>query len=71
MTVVNPVVTIGGAQAVVQFSGLAPGFANLYQLNVQVPPGAQAGEQSVVISVQTAYGPIVSPAALLPVGQSN
>jgi len=70
-TVVNPVVTIGGAQADVFFSGLAPGFANLYQLNVQVPPGAQAGEQSVAISVQTASGPIVSPAALLPVGQSN
>ena len=71
MTVVNPVVTIGGASAVVQFSGLAPGFASLYQLNVRVPPGAQAGEQSVLISVQTPHGPIVSPAALLPVGQSN
>jgi uncharacterized protein (TIGR03437 family) len=50
------------------FSGLAPGFASLYQLNVRVPQGAQAGEQNVVISVQTTAGQLVSPAALLLVG---
>jgi uncharacterized protein (TIGR03437 family) len=36
-------VTIGGQNAAVAFSGLAPGFAGLYQVNVTVPPGISAG----------------------------
>jgi uncharacterized protein (TIGR03437 family) len=43
-TVVPPTVTIGGVPAGVQFSGLAPGFAGLYQVNVQVPNSAPAGD---------------------------
>jgi uncharacterized protein (TIGR03437 family) len=55
---VNPVtVTFGGQQAVVDFAGLAPGFAGLYQVNARVPSGltpandvplqlAVAGQQS-------------------------
>jgi uncharacterized protein (TIGR03437 family) len=43
-TVVNPVTaTIGGINAPVHFAGLTPGFAGLYQVNVQVPAGVSAG----------------------------
>jgi len=36
-------VTIGGVAAKVTYSGLAPGFAGLYQVNAQVPLDAAAG----------------------------
>jgi uncharacterized protein (TIGR03437 family) len=36
-------VTIGGVAALVTYSGLAPGFAGLYQVNAQVPMGVPAG----------------------------
>ena len=43
-TVAIPSVTIGGVPAVsVPFSGLAPGFVGLYQVNVQVPTAAPSG----------------------------
>ncbi len=45
-TVVTPTVTIGiGTQpATVLFSGLAPGFVGLYQVNVTVPADAPSGD---------------------------
>lgn len=43
-TVETPVVKIGGVQAVVSFSGIAPGNAGQYQINVQVPSGVQPGD---------------------------
>ena len=42
-TLATPTVTIGGVSGTVIFSGLAPGFVGLYQINVQVPPGAPTG----------------------------
>ena len=42
-TTTIPKVTIGGAQANVMFSGLAPGFAGGYQVNALVPPGSSKG----------------------------
>jgi uncharacterized protein (TIGR03437 family) len=42
-TAVVPQVSIGNIAASVTFSGLAPGFAGLYQVNAQVPAGVPAG----------------------------
>ncbi|MDQ2901197.1 MAG: hypothetical protein M3Y07_15575, partial [Acidobacteriota bacterium] len=49
-TRVTPTVTIGGLPAQVLFSGLAPGFVGLYQINVIVPSAAPTGAQSIVIT---------------------
>ena len=56
-------VTIGGVNAMVSFSGLAPGFVGLYQVNAVVPTGLASGNQAVVITV----GDSKSNSALLPI----
>ena len=60
---VTPTVTIGNVSAPVQFSGLAPDFAGLNQINVVVPAGIAAGNQPVVVTV----GNVSSPPVNLPV----
>jgi uncharacterized protein (TIGR03437 family) len=46
-------VTIGGVPADVSFSGLAPGYVGLYQVNAQVPAGLAANAATpVVISME-------------------
>ncbi|HXI42432.1 MAG TPA: S8 family serine peptidase [Bryobacteraceae bacterium] len=62
-TLTQPEVTIAGQSATVQFSGLAPGFPGLYQVNVEIPAGVPSGVQPVVIKINGA----TSPAANLPV----
>jgi uncharacterized protein (TIGR03437 family) len=42
-TIGTPIVTLGGQRVSVTFSGLAPGFAGLYQVNIQIPSGAPSG----------------------------
>ena len=56
-TTLQPVITIGGVTAQPIFSGLAPGFVGLYQVNVQVPANAPVGNQ---INVSLAIGNAVS-----------
>lgn len=41
---------IGGAPAQVTYAGLAPGFAGLDQVNVQVPAGTPSGSQNLRVS---------------------
>ncbi len=60
-TVSVPVVQIGGVTATVQYSGLAPQFTGLYQINVLVPANAAVGSDAVTVSI----GGVTSPAAFL------
>ena len=54
-TVTLPTVTIGGVTATPSFSGLAPGYVGLYQVNVPVPATVAAGSAvPVVISMDGA-----------------
>ena len=50
-TLSHPIVQIGGVFATVVYSGLAPGFAGLYQVNVTVPPGLTTGNLPMVITI--------------------
>ena len=43
-TTTLPTVTIGGVPGEVSFSGLAPGFVGLYQVNVEVPASTTTGD---------------------------
>jgi len=65
-TSTTPTVTVGGQSATVSFSGLAPGFPGLYQVNLTVPTNISASTtpgQPVVVSI----GGVSSPAVDLPV----
>ena len=61
-TTTTPVVTIGGVDAEVKFSGMTPGNAALYQVNAVVPETG-LGLQPVTISI----GGAISAPSLLPV----
>ena len=51
LTRVQPTVTIGGIEARVLFSGMAPGFVGLWQINAEVPASVVPGSAvSLVVS---------------------
>jgi uncharacterized protein (TIGR03437 family) len=56
-TLTLPKVTIGGIDAVVSYSGLAPSFAGLYQVNAIVPLGVIPGN---AVQVQISIGNVAS-----------
>ena len=62
-TTTTPTVTIGGVNAPVGFSGLAPGIVGLYQVNVTLPASVPSGNQPIVLSI----GGQSTAAAILPV----
>ena len=62
-TTATPTVTIGGVTASTTYSGLAPGFVGLYQINAVVPSGLGTGNKPVVITT----GSVASNPSLLPV----
>lgn len=65
LTTTTPTVTIGGVAAVVYYSGLAPGYVGLYQVNVLVPMSVTPGNAvPVVLSMGTATSNTVTIAVM-------
>jgi uncharacterized protein (TIGR03437 family) len=50
-TVATPTVTIGGLPVKVLFSGLTPGFAGLYQVDIQAPDGVTGDDVPIAVSI--------------------
>jgi uncharacterized protein (TIGR03437 family) len=50
-------VVVGGLNANVAFSGLAPNFVGLYQVNVVVPAGAGSGNLPLIVAVDGTASP--------------
>jgi len=65
-TIGTPVVTIGGVSAQILFSGLAPGFVGLWQINAVVPENAPAGDN---LPVQVSINGAVSNTVTMAVAQ--
>jgi uncharacterized protein (TIGR03437 family) len=53
-TVATVTLSIGGRPASVTYSGLAPGFVGLYQVNAVVPTGLSAGNHEILIQAGSA-----------------
>lgn len=58
-TVAAATVKIGGISGTVPFSGLAPDFVGLNQVNVVIPQGVKSGNQPVVLTIGGASSPPV------------
>jgi uncharacterized protein (TIGR03437 family) len=54
-TTVTPTVYLGATPMSPSYSGLAPGFVGLYQVDVQIPPGLPSGTVPLVITSGSAY----------------
>ena len=62
-TKTQPTITVGGQTATLQYSGLAPDYVGLYQVNFVVPQGVGTGQQPITCSI----GGVTSKTAYLPV----
>ncbi len=51
LTAQQPTVTVGGRDATVLASALAPGFVGLYQVAIRMPPGVAPGNQPVILTI--------------------
>ncbi len=58
-TTYTPTVTVAGASAGIAFSGLAPGFIGLYQINAIVPTTAPSGSDDLIVTVNGNVGKTV------------
>lgn len=58
-TLSQTTVTIGGLDAPVSYSGLAPGLVGVYQINTAVPHSAASGPQDLVLTVEGQSSPPV------------
>ncbi|HTR37173.1 MAG TPA: hypothetical protein VMH80_14810 [Bryobacteraceae bacterium] len=63
-TVLPVTATVGGVAAEVPFSGLAPGFVGLYQVNVTVPAGVSPGPAVAVVLKEGSFS---SPPVTVPI----
>ena len=54
--------TIGGVPAIVEFTGLTPGFVGLVQMNIIVPQGLAAGDYPLAVTIhgQTSNSGLIS-----------
>jgi len=50
-TVATPTLTVGGFAITPVFSGIAPGFTGLYQVDFQVPSGVTGDDVPVALSI--------------------
>lgn len=57
-TVLTAEVSVDGVPAQVTFSGYAPGFFGLYQINFIAPGGTNCGTRSLVVSIGGASSPV-------------
>lgn len=49
--------TVGGTPATVYGAALAPGFAGLYQVAIQIPNSLADGDYAVIATVSSAQSP--------------
>ena len=66
----TPTVTIGGIAAPVSFSGIVPGTAGEYQINLTIPSGVPVGDQVPIIASIGGSSDTVGP-AIRPTKQLN
>ena len=63
----NITARIGGIQATVNYAGLAPQLAGLYQVNIQIPSGVSAGDKTLDIAGPDSF----TSEAVIPVGTGS